>query len=224
LDQRGEKLNRGAPRSCIVCGKPGRECAAGRLHPVEDIVAVTNNIISDHFIAIDSKCLGKIAAESLVREVETTPKPGLVDLRNNGSHSDMSISTFKESARVLEPYFVECVKLGISSKSENPDAAFNMLRKLGIDAEAAMYDATKGVNTHKGLIYSLGTLLCATGRLWTVERPIDDINSILREVEMLVSESTVRDLKHASGATAGERLFITKGLSGIRGEVASGFP
>ena len=46
LTEKGEKLSRATPRGCIVCGKAGRECAAGRLHSVEELQTVTRNIIT----------------------------------------------------------------------------------------------------------------------------------------------------------------------------------
>ena len=223
LTPSGEKLERKNQRSCIVCGKPGRECSAGRLHPVEEIVSVTNNIIRDHFANIDSKQIGALATRSLILEVETTPKPGLVDLRNNGSHSDMDVGTFRKSASALEIYFTECVNIGIHTKKLAHSEAFNILREAGLQAEKTMYTHTDGVNTHKGLIYSLGVLLGAIGRTWTPERPICEEAVIISEVKALVEESVRADLENAGGTTAGERLFLNHGLTGIRGEVASGF-
>ena len=224
LDSEGKKLDRKSARACIVCGKIGRECAAGRLHPVEEITAVTNKIISEHFSELDTKYIGKIAAESLVKEVETTPKPGLVDLENNGSHTDMSVTTFRKSAVALQPYFAECFSIGIQTKNVSADKAFARLREAGLVAEKTMYEATNGVNTHKGLIYSLGVLIGAAGRLWTVENQFADATSIVKTAADLVRKSSLTDLEHASGTTAGERLYIAKGLTGIRGEVAAGFP
>lgn len=223
IDSNGNKLERKRPRTCIVCGKIGRECAAGRLHPVEKIVAITTDIITGHFALIDSRQLGSLAVESLIEEVETTPKPGLVDLRNNGSHSDMDVNTFRDSARSLTPYFVECVEIGINTKNSTPAETFNQLRSIGIEAEKTMYKTTGGVNTHKGVIYSMGVLLGAIGRNWTPSEPISDISTITRETALLVKESVLTDLKSASGATAGERLFIERGVKGIRGEAESGF-
>ncbi len=223
LTPSGEKLERRNQRSCIVCGKPGRECSAGRLHPVEQIVTVTNNIICDHFARLDAKEIGALATKSLIMEVETTPKPGLVDLRNNGSHSDMDVNTFRKSAYALESYFTECVSIGISTRNFAPAEAFNMLRLAGIQAEKTMYAYTNGVNTHKGLIYSMGVLLGAIGRTWNPEQPISENTVIISEVKALVEKSVREDLENANGTTAGERIFLKQGLTGIRGEVASGF-
>ena len=47
-----------------------------------------------------------MAALSLVTEARLTPKPGLVDQRNTGAHTDMDLSTFMTSAAALEPLFI----------------------------------------------------------------------------------------------------------------------
>ena len=219
----GEKLERKRQRACLVCGKVGRECSAGRLHPVDEIVAVTEGIMTEQLARIDADRIGGLATECLIREVQTTPKPGLVDLRNKGSHTDMDVDLFIKSAVSLKPYFGECVRIGIENKDHTHSETFNHLRRAGLRAETAMYEATHGVNTHKGLIYSLGVLLCALGRHWTAEQPISDRCVLLSEASALVRESAIADLESASGTTAGEKLFLQYGLQGIRGEVVSGF-
>ncbi len=224
IDENGNKLERKNVRACIVCGKPGRECAAGRLHNVATIADITANIITEHFSALDSQKLGSMAVKSLIQEVETTPKPGLVDLRNNGSHKDMDVNTFRKSADSLESYFVECVRIGIKTKNNSHAETFKQLRSIGIEAEKTMYRATGGINTHKGAIYSMGVLLGAIGRSWTPDVPVSKIGTIVAEAALLVQDSTIADFNSANGKTAGERLFIEHGIKGIRGEVASGFP
>lgn len=223
IDSNGKKLDRERERACIVCGKAGRGCAAGRLHSVEELQNVTRCIIAEHFAPIDIELLANMAVESLIKEVETTPKPGLVDRRNNGSHSDMDIHTFIKSANALKPYFCRCVEIGQATSALAPSETFDQLRSAGLLAEKAMYEATGGVNTHKGLIYSMGVILGALGRLWSVDAPIAELPCVLSESARLVKSSVLSDLDRASGSTAGEQLYIERGLKGIRGEVASGF-
>ena len=223
IDRDGRKLERETERSCIVCGKAGRECAAGRLHSVEKLQSVTRRIITEHFEQVDSEYLANVAIESLIKEVETTPKPGLVDRRNSGSHSDMDIFTFKKSANALKPYFLRCVEIGQTTSALAPSETFDQLRQEGILAEKTMYAATGGVNTHKGAIYSMGVLLGALGRLWSVEEPIAELPRVFSGSAALVKSSVSSDFDKASGSTAGERIYFERGLTGIRGEVASGF-
>lgn len=223
LDTDGCKLERSTLRGCIVCGKPGRGCAAGRLHSVAQLQEVTYRILRDHFAIADRSKIAALAYESLLDEVNTTPKPGLVDRRNCGSHTDMDIRTFTASAKALWPYFAECVKIGQESSDCAPDATFSLLRRAGLEAEKAMYQATGGINTHKGAIYTMGLLCGSIGRLWSPEAPFSGIAPTLTQCSQ-IGQSALADFAVADGATAGERLYLQRKLKGIRGEAAAGFP
>ena len=100
-----------------------------------------------------------------------TPKPGLVDRLNCGSHRDMDMYSFLASAASLYPYFEACVKTGRETADRPAPETFAALRFPGKLAEAGMRKATGGVNTHKGAIFTLGLLCGALGRLdrgrWT---------------------------------------------------------
>lgn len=224
LDSSGEKLSRDALRGCIVCGAPGRSCAAGRVHSVAQLQAVTNQILTAHFADADAEAIASLAVQSLIDEVNTTPKPGLVDRRNNGSHKDMTRRHFLDSAQALKPYFRECVKIGQKTASLPPYETFPLLRQSGLEAEKAMYKATGGVNTHKGVIYTMGVLCGAIGRLWRADQPIAEIATILAECGDMVRPSVEADFAAADGSTAGEALYLKYGIGGIRAEVAAGLP
>ena len=224
LDTAGRKLERSTLRGCFVCGKPGRGCAAGRLHSVEQLQAATRQILEDHFAAADREQIAGLAYESLLFEVNTTPKPGLVDRRNCGSHKDMDLSTFLSSAAALKPYFSECVKIGQETAHDPAEICFSQLRQAGLEAEKAMYRATGGVNTHKGVIYTIGLLCGSIGRLWRPESPIAENKAIVAECSNIAGRFADMDLASGDGSTAGLRIYQKYGLKGIRGEVAAGLP
>ena len=90
----GMKLERKTQRGCIVCGAPGRFCAASRAHSVQQLQSVTTEILTQYFRQRDPEWVASLATQSLLREVHTTPKPGLVDRRNNGSHKDIEYVAF----------------------------------------------------------------------------------------------------------------------------------
>lgn len=223
IDIDGEKIERETPRTCLVCGAPGRTCAAGRHHPVSELQAVTNRIMENYFFLIDKDRVSALAEKSLLDEVYTTPKPGLVDTRNNGSHTDMDITTFEKSANSLKSYFGDCFSIGKNTSRLSPEETFPLLKKAGIKAEKAMYDATKGVNTHKGAIYSMGILCGATGRLWTGATFLANADEICQESARIVKSAVDEDFKRIDGTTAGGKFYLKHGFGGIRGEVASGF-
>ena len=224
LDVSGDKLQRKSPRNCIVCGAAGRGCAAGRLHSVAQLQTVTTNILREHFSAMDAENIASLAVQSLIDEVHTTPKPGLVDCRNNGSHTDMDIGHFIASANALKPYFKECFQIGQDAALRSPQETFPPLRQAGLSAEKAMYLATGGVNTHKGAIYTLGLLCGGMGRLWSPESPIADNGAIAAECASIVSASVNSDFAATDNSTAGLRLYREYGIKGVRGEAAAGFP
>lgn len=220
----GEKLERESPRSCIVCGAPGRGCASRRLHSVEELTAAIQKIMVSHFLKEDSRRIGVLATESLLKEVRTTPKPGLVDRRNSGSHTDMDLRTFTASAQALRPYFRRCMILGRETAEKDPEETFRQLRQAGIQAETDMYRATGGVNTHKGAIFTLGLLCGSIGRTWTPEG-VFDLDKILAECSSLGERCLKADFGSLSiPVTAGEKLYVNRNLTGIRGEAAAGLP
>ncbi len=97
----------------------------------------------------------RITVGCLYTELVLYPKPGLVSLVDNGSHTDMTAATFMRSMFALRHYFARICAAGAA------DAPFAVLRQLGIEAETRMLAATGGINTHRGAIFCLG-MLCAT--------------------------------------------------------------
>ncbi len=231
LDVDGRKLDRdevgGTPRNCIVCGAPGKGCASRRAHTVEELQAATRRIMEEHFAAADREKAAALVTRALLDEVCTTPKPGLVDRNNNGSHRDMDIFTFTASAAALAPYWAKCVQIGQETAPKAPEETFSLLRKAGQGAERTMFEATAGVNTHKGAIFTFGLICGAVGRLWRAEAPCRNSEDILAECAEIVSSAVREDfalLERKSARTAGQKLYLEQGLTGVRGEAAKGFP
>lgn len=219
-----QKIDRHSQRGCLVCGAEGRGCASRRLHNVEELQAATHRILHDHFAAFDRETIASLAVQSLLDEVYTTPKPGLVDRRNSGSHRDMNLSSFEASAEALRSYFYECVALGQATADSDPCVTFPLLRRAGLVAEQAMFKATGGVNTHKGAIFTLGCLCGSIGRLWSADVPFAPIEAILADTAQIGQAAMETDFAAKDTSTAGLKLYHTCGITGIRGEVAGGLP
>ena len=170
-------------------------------------------------------CIGKKAWQALLEEVYTTPKPGLVDLYSCGAHTDMDVSTFEKSARALYPYFVKMAASGYGMQIA-PDELFREIRKTGIEAEKAMYQATDGVNTHKGLLFTIGIFCAAAGRCVRECGKITERNLFEMEQEMVteILAKEVRNIEEKDPETHGEKNFKRYGTSGIRGEALKGYP
>lgn len=108
--------------------------------------------------------IADLAERSLRQELDTTPKPGLVDKQDNGAHKDMDYALMSASISALRPYLT---RIAVESAAEVNAAG---IMSIGIEAEAAMLKATGGVNTHKGALFCIGLsiaaasfLACSTG-------------------------------------------------------------
>jgi holo-ACP synthase / triphosphoribosyl-dephospho-CoA synthase len=204
IDIGGHKLSRPKTRTCIVCGGPVAPCSRSRAHGLETIKACTNQILLD----FAAQHFAVLAVEALKEEVSFTPKPGLVDLRNQGAHTDMDAALFGRSADSLHSCFAEFFLLGAEEKDCMPK-----LQKAGLAAEARMLQATCGVNTHKGSIYAFGLILAALGNYFICG---DDI---FLQASRLAKSASVSGQK-----THGSEVFQKHGIRGAREEAEAGFP
>lgn len=229
LDVNGEKVDRTAlalpVRRCLLCGAPAKECARSRRHTVDELQAKTRALLQTVLDDRDAETIARQATRALLFEVTTTPKPGLVDRRNTGSHRDMDSFTFMSSAAALYPYFKKCAAQGLRDAAEARPAAdtFAALRPLGRQAESAMLAATNGVNTHKGAIFSIGIAAAALGRLDAERRR--DPAAVLAECAAMTAGLVSRDYANLTNAkTAGQRFYLEYGITGVRGQAEAGFP
>lgn len=160
---------------------------------------------------------------ALLAEVYAAPKPGLVDRLSCGSHHDMSYETFTRSIRAIGPYFKDFME---KSAAHPDDLVLPALRAAGQQAEAAMLRATGGINTHKGLIFSLGLITACLVRLYKrlgrppLETDLPDLIGLIRynSVDLTKELCAEKDLSH------GIRVYRSYGVGGIRQEASDGFP
>ena len=171
--------------------------------------------------------VSNITIKSILFEVAASPKPGLVDRYNSGAHKDMDFYTFLRSSSVLGHYFYNCTKAGIDFQGNDYIELLVNIRPIGIKAEKEMFNATGGINTHKGIIFSMGIIAAAAGNLYKeLDRDTFSYNEILNRV-ILISKDITKELDNVHNTeenlTYGEKLFLKYGIKGIRGEVESGF-
>lgn len=100
-----------------------------------------------------------LAERALRLELDTTPKPGLVDRRDNGAHKDMDYALMSKSISALRPYLT---RLALESAKDIDPVK---IKEIGIEAEKAMLKATGGVNTHKGALFCIGLSVAAASNL-----------------------------------------------------------
>ena len=214
-----------APRICLICNRPAKECARSRTHTVEQLQSTIRQILTRAINESDSKDAASYALRAILHEACTTPKPGLVDRLDNGSHKDMDIFTFMDSASVLWPYFGSCARLGRQTASLSATETFFAIRKEGRKAEEDMVGATGGVNTHKGAIFTMGILCAALGRLDRKSWKKPEI--ILQECAEMTKGLTAHDfagLTIKNARTAGQKLYLKYNITGVRGQMEEGLP
>lgn len=231
------------PRSCLICGENAKACARNRTHSMELVKWRTAQILNDHFKGQSADQAAAAAVRALLYEVSATPKPGLVDRNNSGSHRDMDFFTFVDSSAALIPWFRDFFSIGWEYGDEGGDRLFKRLRFAGQNAEAGMFSATGGVNTHKGLVFASAILCGALGKIYKDaflggKKPPVPLDAVIAECKRLGSCSlkdfkaaeSRRDMPDAAGQrrsqkeTAGERIHAACGIAGARGEAALGFP
>ena len=179
-------------RKCLLCENAAKLCSSRRVHTAEELQDRTARILKEAVLALDTSLIAQMAEKALLYEAGTTPKPGLVDRYNSGSHKDMDIFTFMSSAVSLHPYFEKCARIGMETETLPAPETFARLRAPGREAEGKMFAATGGVNTHKGAIFTIGILCAALGRAGR-ER-WDDPGAILAEVSAMTEGLVEMDL------------------------------
>ncbi|MFB3907057.1 MAG: triphosphoribosyl-dephospho-CoA synthase [Candidatus Eisenbacteria bacterium] len=148
--------------------------------------------------------MARALVEGARRELDLTPKPGLVDRWDNGSHPDLSYEQMQRSIDLLPVYFEELLAIGGAS-----DLAAAI--RAGQAAEARMLRATGGTNTHKGYIFLSGLTLLAGSRDFHISSL--PVSAILRPA--------IARIAHAFFETADPRRGEE---GGIRSEALAGLP
>lgn len=155
--------------------------------------------------------LAWLAVRSLRKELELAPKPGLVDPFDNGSHTDMDFDLMSRSIDSLQDYFTELAVTAYDSEAIDSPT----LRRLGLEAEKKMLDATGGVNTHRGAIFSMGLAVAATARILGGKSKL----KLDREIACLAN-----GLTPPPDTTHGGEVRRRYGISGAMENARAGYP
>lgn len=233
----GRQISRqqqGRLRQCLICSQPAVVCMREGKHSLAEVLVGVQRLMAE-FCAYQTRQvsplaekLGALAVEAMLYEVACTPAPGLVDRDNAGAHRDMDFYTFMASSAALSLVLARCAEAGCRHEGEL-SALMPVLRAIGIEGEQTMLAATAGVNTHKGLLFSLGIVVAAAGWVKSNRRAEATIKVVLDVVATMVDGIVERELgyignKSLSQMTAGERLYQIYGITGIRGEMEQGLP
>jgi triphosphoribosyl-dephospho-CoA synthase len=159
--------------------------------------------------------LAALARHALIAEAELTPKPGLVDRRGTGAHSDLSLAIMRRSALAIEPYLRE---MALTSRGRYPSQLLReRLAVIGREAEHAMLKETGGSNAHKGAIWILGLLTSAGAMQDEGQPPASTIAGTAKKIASFEDRATPRLVSH------GDMVARRYGVAGARGEALGGF-
>ncbi|MEC9484565.1 MAG: citrate lyase holo-[acyl-carrier protein] synthase [Candidatus Izemoplasma sp.] len=200
-------LTRKRPRQCIICDDLAHHCVRSQAHSVEDVRSIMTSIMHNALTAY----MTHITIESMIEEVNLYPCFGLVSNKDAGCHKDMNSDTFLASIRALKPF--------IKAYLEEDDS--KKLKAIGLNAEKAMFEATEGINTHKGLIFLLGIFLPVLKQAIVSGHSIAHFHNNLTTLANSIVGDYYNNLKLPQ--TAGDRSYIDYQTKGVRGIALDGF-
>lgn len=228
-DKEGNTVSSGKSKLCFFCHeKTAIECRREKRHDQEMLREFMFSQMAQYFTQkrenTIARQLSSLGLKALLYEISLTPKPGLVDKFSNGSHGDMSYQTFIDSSSAISPWFNELVKAGFSFHDSDLTKALPIVRNLGLRMEAAMFEATRNVNTQKGMIFLMGLSLFACGKLLS-QRDQFDVQGFRSIVSGICRDMVSRELTSclSTKTTHGEDIFQKYGFRGARGEAEGGF-
>lgn len=233
-NEKGEPISRaeyGGKRACFICGGNQVVCRRENRHDEHEMQAAVETRLAAFAaheatqVGVTAERIGAAALEAMLYEVAATPAPGLVDRLNSGAHKDMDFYTFMASSAAISSAMARCAQAGINHSGPLV-RLLPVLRRIGQSGETAMFEATAGVNTQKGALFLLGLLSGAAG--WLTQRreeilPEELLRTLAGIVEGIV-ERELATLEAKLELTAGEKLYLKYGVTGVRGEAAKGLP
>ncbi|WP_036666055.1 triphosphoribosyl-dephospho-CoA synthase [Paludibacterium yongneupense] len=154
------------------------------------------------------------AVDALIAEVSLTPKPGLVDRRGGGAHTDLDWGLMCVSAHTLQPFYRAMAEAGAAERGR---ALRETIGEIGRCAETAMLEATGGINTHRGAIWALGLLVtsAAASTSTTAAATAAAAGELARLPDRFRPQET---------GNKGERACRDYGVGGARGQAEAAFP
>jgi triphosphoribosyl-dephospho-CoA synthase len=198
-------------RACLLCSEPARECIRVQRHNLAELQARVEALLQASTLMPEGISIERLAAtlhQGALRELAVTPKPGLVDRRDNGSHPDLSFALMSASAQLLPAYYGDLLQ------RFQAQGSLEAYVEAGRAAEMRMFQAIQA-NGHKGYIFLSGLVLLAAcqcqGRMTDLRPAIADLAA--RFFAFLPALDS-----------HGSRLRDQFGLGGIRAEAERGLP
>lgn len=151
-------LNRNQPRRCYLCNDIAFNCSRSQKHSYVELLDYLCKKVDEELYNI----VDDIIDYSMMGELNLDEKFGLVTPTTNGSHQDMDYLLMIKAKEAIKPFLVQMFALGYQKQSDL-ETLYYQAKKIGLDAENAMFTSTGDVNAYKGLIYNLGLFLLVIG-------------------------------------------------------------
>lgn len=162
--------SRSEQRRCYLCEKSAFVCRKEQNHTSGELLDFMLNEIKHYLTPI----LEQMIASALKQELDLHPKFGLVTPHTNGSHHDMDYELFMQSIQAITPFLPRFFFLPLEMTSL--EAGFHQARMWGKEVESVMFQATNGINTHKGSIFHFSLYLLGLGS--TISQPVNQTKRV----------------------------------------------
>ena len=213
-DSSGGQIDRGSlglpPRPCLLCARPAFECIRLKRHSGTDVERAAARLLA--FSRLPARRLAACLVRGARSELELTPKPGLVDRLDHGSHPDLSFDDMSRSIDLLPAYFDEL--LALDDPLDLPACV-----AAGMRAELRMVAAV-GANAHKGYIFLAGLVLVAA----TTAHGPDSLRTSVSTLARRILDGRTRPDPGDRAPSHGDRVRAVHGVGGILGEALHGLP
>ncbi|MDD5601407.1 MAG: triphosphoribosyl-dephospho-CoA synthase [Candidatus Izemoplasmatales bacterium] len=206
-------LSRKEPRRCLLCDQIAFDCIRNQRHSESDVLDRIRSMILQILPIIFNDLIKK----SIQDELRLEPKFGLVTPSSKGAHPDMDVHLMQAAAQAITPYLVTMALCGWEESTA--EELFSQCRKLGLEAERAMLEATQGVNAYRGLIFNLGVVSAAAGRLLGSSGHLFELFEIIKQM----TKGITKELGTGE-ETFGKKAYRKYRLKGARGEAEKGYP
>jgi len=197
-------------RACLLCAEPAGVCARTGRHPAAELGRQVDALLRPYRPEprpLRPELLARCLVQGARQELDLTPKPGLVDRHDPGSHPDLSYARMRASIDLLPRFYADLLA------GPGPGGALEPIVQAGRDAEARMVAAIRS-NAHKGYLFLSGLVLLAA-------RAGDGRPDSLRPAIAGFARRFFGQFEAAAGQ-GGVRSRL--GLGGIRAEAEQGLP
>ncbi len=162
-DHQLQPVSSGKLKQCLLCEKPAVVCMREATHTYQELREYLENRIRSYLTEQHKhqtcRRIAALALKAILYEISVSPKPGLVGPFDQGAHRDMDYFTFLSSTSAISGYFEELAQSGHAFAGDDLTDALPLIRTIGLKMDDAMFSATRGVNTQRGLIFLIGLAL-----------------------------------------------------------------